>query len=228
MALHSVRGMPASVDDLTIALAARYLDAQLKGDRQRAVQLVVDEGLAGGISPTDILLRVITPAQREIGRLWEANQVSVADEHVATAISQLAMSHLYGRSLPIALRRELVLIACVEGEWHDMGARVAADVLEHHGFAVRLLGPSVPLDDLRLRIRTECPDVVLLSITMQAHSPSLRQSFARLRSEFPGLPILVGGRGLTDSEDSEQIFGLPALTASQAAVCAEIERLLHA
>jgi methanogenic corrinoid protein MtbC1 len=219
--------MPASADDLVTSLASRYLDAQLKGDRQRAVQLIVEEGLGSGVSPTDILLHVITPAQREIGRLWEANEVTVADEHVATAISQLAMSHLYGKSQPIAMRRELVVIACVDGEWHDMGARVAADVLEQHGFVVRLLGPSVPLDDLRHRIRVECPDVVLLSVTMKAHEPSLRHSFARLRADFPGLPILVGGRAVQDPAVEEQIYCLPPLTAPQAAVCAEIERLLR-
>ena len=219
--------MLASADELVSSLTARYLDAQLKGDRQRAVRLVVDEALSSGMSPTEILLRVITPAQREIGRLWEQNEVTVADEHVATAISQLAMSHLYGKSEPASLRRELVLIACVDGEWHDMGARVAADVLEHHGFVARLLGPSVPIDDLRQRVRVECPDVVLLSVTMKANEPSLRQTFSRLRADFPGLPILVGGRAIQDPQEGAQPFCLPALTAPKASVCAEIERLLR-
>ena len=43
------------------------------------------------------------------------NEVSVADEHVATAISQLAMSHLYSLAAPSDLRREHILIACVDG-----------------------------------------------------------------------------------------------------------------
>ncbi|BCS30821.1 hypothetical protein TBR22_A00210 [Luteitalea sp. TBR-22] len=209
-----------------MSLCARFLEAQLKGDRRRAVRLLMEQGLDTGLSATDLLLRVITPAQREIGRLWEANAVSVADEHVATAISQLAMSHLYGRALPTDIRREHVLVACVDGEWHDMGARVAADVLEHHGFSVRLLGPSVPVDALLERVASEAPDIVLLSMTMDVHAPALTTAVRALKARFPNLPVLVGGRGCADRNLAE--YGLPHLTAPRAAVCAEIERLLDA
>lgn len=218
--------MGAVDQPLLDALAGRYLEAQLRGDRQRAVQLLVDEGVRAGVSVSELLLRVITPAQREIGRLWEANEVSVADEHVATAISQLAMSHLYSYSQPQGLRREHILIACVEGEWHDMGARVAADVLEHHGFSVCLLGPSVPVGDLVDRVRQESPDVVLLSITMSTHLPSLRSTFDTLTRCYPQLAVLVGGRGAGDEASLK--FPLPPLTADRAAVCSEVERLLQA
>lgn len=218
--------MRAPADDVIASLTTRFLDAQLKGDRRRAVDLIVDEGLGRGVSAPDLLLHVITPAQREIGRLWETNEVSVADEHVATVISQVAMSHLYGRALPMPVRREHVLIACVDGEWHDMGARVAADVLEHHGFSVRLLGPSVPAGALIDRIVADGPDVVLLSITMPAHVPSLTATLGALSSRFPVLPVLVGGRGAHAARCGD--FGLPKITAIHAAVCAEIERLLDA
>ena len=207
------------------SLCARFLDAQLKGDRRRAVELLVEEGLGGGFEAPDLLLRVITPAQREIGRLWEANEVSVADEHVATAISQLAMSHLYAHASPMAPRRELVLIACVDGEWHDMGARVAADVLEHHGFGVCLLGASVPLPALLDRIALDRPDIVLLSITMPAHHRALEAALEALHSEVPLVPVLVGGRGAAMSG----LDGLPMphISAARAAACAEITRLLE-
>jgi len=217
--------MDATAESVVANLASRYLDAQLKGDRQRAVQLMVHEGLGAGVPVTDLLLHVITPAQREIGRLWEANQVSVADEHVATAISQLVMSHLYSQAAPPGLRREHILIACVDGEWHDMGARVAADVLEHHGFSICLLGPSVPVTDLVARIRQEAPDIVLLSITMPVHETSLRATFDVLTRTFPQLPVLVGGRGTTD--DASSRYPLPALTADRAGVCMEVARLLQ-
>ncbi|MGV3519080.1 cobalamin B12-binding domain-containing protein [Luteitalea sp.] len=215
--------MVESPETLLASLRDRFLDAQLRGDRRQAVQVLLDEGLGRGATPTDLLLRVITPAQHEIGRLWEGNQVSVADEHVATAISQLAMSYLYSRTSPMEVRREHVLIACVEGEWHDMGARVAADVLEHHGFSVRLLGPSVPVADLADRIRAEAPDVVLLSMTMPMHEASLSRTLDALRRDFPTLPVLAGGRGVSGPTPSEG----SAVTPRARAVCAEIVRLLR-
>lgn len=218
--------MSAIAESVLAALTARYLEAQLTGDRQRAVQLLIDDGVNAGVPVDDLLLHVITPAQREIGRLWEVNEVSVADEHVATAISQLAMSYLYSHAAPSDLRREHILIACVDGEWHDMGARIAADVLEHHGFSVCLLGPSVPTDDLIARVRQESPDIVLLSITMPTHVASLRSTFEALTRAYPLLPVLVGGRGAAD--ESSLSFPLPALTADRVTVCAEVERLLQA
>jgi MerR family transcriptional regulator, light-induced transcriptional regulator len=218
--------MSAIAESVLAALTARYLEAQLTGDRQRAVQLLIDDGVKAGVPVDDLLLHVITPAQREIGRLWEANEVSVADEHVATAISQLAMSYLYSHAPPSGLRREHILIACVDGEWHDMGARIAADVLEHHGFSVCLLGPSVPTDDLIARVRQESPDIVLLSITMPTHVASLRSTFEALTRAYPLLPVLVGGRGTVD--DPSLSFPLPALPADRATVCVEVERLLQA
>lgn len=219
--------MDAASDQGVAELASRYLEYQLKGDRRRAVRVLLDEGLDRGVPATDILLRVITPAQREIGKLWETNQVSIADEHVATAISQLAMSYLYSRAAPVGVRREHVLISCVEGEWHDMGGRLAADVLEHHGFSVCLLGPSVPTADLITRIREEAPDIVLLSIAVPTHLPSLIATFERLRTTFRSLPVLVGGCGLDDAAADDASFPLPPVSAERANVCLEIERLLQ-
>jgi len=46
-----------------------------------------DEGLAAGVSVPELYLEVIRPAQYEIGRLWQANLVTVAEEHVATSVS---------------------------------------------------------------------------------------------------------------------------------------------
>ena len=84
------------VSDLD-TLSARYLDAQLAADRAEAVRVILEDGLAAGASVSDLLIRVILPAQREIGRLWQENRITIADEHVATAISQLVVAQLYGR-----------------------------------------------------------------------------------------------------------------------------------
>ncbi|MDA1305732.1 MAG: B12-binding domain-containing protein [Acidobacteria bacterium] len=65
--------MPSSVT----SLALTYLDALRQGDRQRAGRLVLD-AVAAGTSVKDIYLGVFQPAQYEVGRLWERNEISVA------------------------------------------------------------------------------------------------------------------------------------------------------
>lgn len=125
------------------ALAARYLEAQLASD-QRACICLIEEAIERGVQVQDLHLKVIQPCQREIGRLWEQRRISVAQEHLATAVSQLVIAHLY-RHLPrVAANGKLVLIACVEGEHHDLGARVASDFLEMAGFDSLYLGENFP------------------------------------------------------------------------------------
>lgn len=175
-------------------LLAPYLDAQLAGDRRAALELVVDRGLAAGESVPTMQLDVVQPAQREIGRLWQENRITVAQEHVATAISQLVLSHLYPRlPRPAAIGR-IALVACVEGEHHDVGARMGADFFEMAGFDVRYLGADVPTRSLLEMIDAVRPDVLGLSVAMSFNVPSLERTVDAVRlSHGSRLPIVVGG-----------------------------------
>jgi methanogenic corrinoid protein MtbC1 len=174
-------------------LQARYLAAQLSGDRREALRLLVDEGLLRGVPLQDIHLKIIQPSQYEIGRLWQENRISVAQEHLATAISQLALSHLY-RHLPRdPSNGKIVMVSCVEGEMHEVGARMASDFLEMAGFDVRFLGANVPTAHLMRMVREQTPHLLALSVTMTYHLPALRSAVKEVRTVFPRLHIAVGG-----------------------------------
>ena len=133
-----------------------------------------DEGLAAGVSVPELYLEVIRPAQYEIGRLWQANLVTVAEEHVATSVSQLALSMRYPsipRDPPNGRR---VLVACVGGERHDLGARMVSDFYEMAGYSVRFLGANVEAERLLAILREDPPDLLGLSVTMTFNVESLR------------------------------------------------------
>src|SRR5690348_13273305 len=100
------------------ALWHRYLEAQLAGQRQQAIRLIVEEGLGRGLTVPQLLIDVIQRSQHEIGRLWQENRISVADEHLATAISQLAMARLYQAAPRAPEVKRTIGLACVEGELH--------------------------------------------------------------------------------------------------------------
>jgi len=171
------------------ALRDRYLAALLAGDREAALH-TLDEGAVRGVSPPDLAIDVVGGAQREIGRLWSENRIGIAEEHLATAISQVGLARLYGRgSAPRNGRR--VLVACVEGELHDMGARIAGDVLDAAGFGVRMLGASVPTASLVAMVEQACPDLVALSATMTFNLPALREAAARVRALPAAPPVIV-------------------------------------
>ena len=175
-------------------LCAKYLAAQLKGSRREALRLVVEEGLDRGVSVVDLQLGVLQEAQREIGRLWQENVISIAQEHMATAISHAALSHLYDVAVRAPSRNRKVLVACVDGELHDFPARLVADALDLAGFETRYLGASVPVEGLSALVLAERPDLIALSVTMPFNLPALRVAVARLREATNGqIPIAVGG-----------------------------------
>lgn len=189
--------------DALEALRARYVEAQLRGDRREALRLVDEEGIGAGHSVPTLHLHVITPAQREIGRLWQENVITVAQEHAATAISQLVVAHLY-RHLPVhpPLGRR-VLVACAPGERHEMGARIASDFLEAAGFSVEYLGADVPADGLAERVRALAPDLVVLSAATGMCTPGLVDAVRAVHAvRGPDFPVLVGGAAFGDEAGS--------------------------
>lgn len=207
-------------------LCDRYLAAQLGGNRREALRLVVEDGLGGGLGVLE-MHAVVQAAQREIGRLWQLDRISIAQEHMATAISHVVLSHVYQYATPHAPNGRKVLVACVEGELHDFPARLVADALDLAGFEVRYLGASVPTDSLLRMLDQERPDLLALSVTMTFNVMSLRVAVQRVREHTGGsLPIAVGGnacawaRGLA-TEVGADITGFDAPEL----VAAALERL---
>jgi methanogenic corrinoid protein MtbC1 len=185
----------AGPPDLT-ALCSRYLAALLAGDRRRALQIVIEEGAQRGYSVRELQCGVVQQAQHEIGRLWQQNEISIAQEHMATAISQVVLARLFEEAAPAERIGKRVMVACVEGELHDFPARLVADFLDLGGFDVRHLGANVPTDDLMKMLAAEMPDLLALSVTMSFNAPALLAAVRRVRTIYPRLPILVGGHAL--------------------------------
>lgn len=208
-----------------LPLTERYVKAQLAGERSEALA-IVQEALSAGISVPRVHLELIQAAQYEIGRLWENNQISIAEEHQATAISQLALATLYDK-LPRARRNgKRVLLACVEGELHDMGSRIVADFLEMDGFEVRLLGASVPAPSLAERVVASAPDLVALSATMSFHLAALERAIAAVRGSARGqVPILVGGRAFTWATGAASRLDVQGFALDAASLVSEARRL---
>jgi MerR family transcriptional regulator, light-induced transcriptional regulator len=179
-------------------LLASYVAAQLAGDLRGALRLL-DEALARGASIARLQCHVIQAAQRELGRLWQHGRIGIAQEHRGTAISQVALAHLFSRARPAPARGVSVAVACVEGELHEMPARLLSDFLELAGFTVMHLGANLPADSLVLLLEQEPPDVLALSVTMVFNVPALRRTVAEVRGRLGShLPILVGGGAIDE------------------------------
>ncbi|SCG74265.1 cobalamin B12-binding domain-containing protein [Micromonospora humi] len=172
------------------ATLAAYLEHLERADRAGAVALA--RGLlAEGCSVADVLVDLVAVAQREIGRRWLTGSWSVAQEHAATHVSELVVDAL-GTAVG-APRRGHVVVACVEGEWHALAARIVSEVVRAAGWRVTFLGASVPARHLVSYLHQTGPDAVLLSCVQ----PNRLVRAARMveASRAAGVPVLAGGPG---------------------------------
>ncbi|WP_169728885.1 cobalamin B12-binding domain-containing protein [Desulfatirhabdium butyrativorans] len=171
-----------------------YLQALLAGSRKQAF-LVIQEARKDGLSIMDIYVDVFQAAMYEIGRLWETNIITVADEHMATAITQYIMSLLYQEmDIPQETSGRAVITG-VQGELHQIGPNMVADVLEAEGWNVRFLGTNVPPDGILEAIDEHHAGLFGLSMTMFFHLPNVIELVRRIRTELHHVPacILLGG-----------------------------------
>jgi MerR family transcriptional regulator, light-induced transcriptional regulator len=201
----------------------RYLDAILQGSRREAfgvIELARTEGL--GIRP--LYLEVFQPAMREIGRLWQENRITVADEHLATAITQAAMARLYEDLFRASPQPgPLLVAACADQERHELGLRMICDVLEMEGWDTVFLGASVPVEDLVQMVRARHPQVVALSASIAPHVGRVREAIRAIREAEPQpAPLIaVGGRAFVDDPALAERLGAD-LTAKDAVEAAEL------
>lgn len=183
-------GRPADV----AAARVRFVVALGDVDRQAALT-VVRELLDAGVPAGGVLTDLVAPAQREVGERWVRGDWNVAQEHAATAISEAAVALVAAARRPRppgAAVPGRVAVACVEGEWHAMPARLVAESLTELGWDVTYLGASVPPSHLAQFLHDTGPDAVALSCSLPSNLPAARDVVAAARSA--GVPVLVGGR----------------------------------
>lgn len=183
-----------SADMPLAALASSYLQALLKGERQLASRLVLG-AVEGGASVRDVYLQVFQSTQREVGRLWQLNQIIVAQEHYCTAATQLVMSQLYPHVFAAKKTRGTVVTACVAGDLHELGARMVCDFFEMAGWHTRYLGANVPTPSIVQTLAELPAQVLAVSATIGYHLPAVQALIDAVRQSprCAGVRILVGG-----------------------------------
>jgi len=203
-----------------------YLEA-LAGADLAGARNVLDDAIEAGMSVREIYLEVLQPALYEIGRRWSHAEISVAQEHLATAATQSAMARL-AEGLADGSRRVRpgsAVVACVSDELHAVGGRMVADFLEADGWRVTFLGqltPGLELADLAAR---QGAHVVALSAALPERLPRVAEVCAALRALDPAPFVLVGGQAFGGSAERALRTGADAYAAdAEAAVAAVRER----
>ena len=174
-------------------LRTRYLAAILGGRHRDALDILIEEGLWLDVPVTSLYLEVVQPALYEIGRLWRCGRIAVAQASLAGEISKAALAQLHPYLPCEPNNGKLVMVACVEGELHDIGAHMVADFLEIAGFEVRFLGGNVPTESLVDLIQERPPQLLALSATTTSNLAALRRAVKAVSAVARGRVLVAGG-----------------------------------
>ena len=174
---------------------AEYREALRTGDARLALA-TIDRLIDAGISFDDLCEDVIRVALYEVGDLWERAEIGVADEHLATSISETVLACVGSLWATPADASPRILVCCTEGEWHAVGARMIGESFAAADWSVIYLGPSVPADAVVSTVVRREPDVVALSTTMPQNLDAAAATIAGIRRVSGHVRIVAGGRAL--------------------------------
>jgi MerR family transcriptional regulator, light-induced transcriptional regulator len=178
---------PASADELRDALAA----AVVRNDLASLITLV-DQALALN-QLEDALTDVLAPVLAAVGESWEAGEISVAQEHLASGVVRAHLERLLADSR--AAIRGTAVLACAPGERHELGLLMLAVLLRADGWQVAYLGADTPVGDAVELAEQSGARLLCFSATM-------RESGDLVREELEGrtlpeqLDVVVGGPGI--------------------------------
>ncbi|WP_226580300.1 B12-binding domain-containing protein [Halobacillus litoralis] len=167
----------------------------LNGDEEEAVEYT--KQLLNKYPRAYLYEDILTPAMYYIGELWEKNEISVADEHLATAICDFVLSKLDADSSVVKRRNQKkykVILFGVEEEQHYIGLKMVADTFKDQGWRVRYLGPDLSIEHSLVQIEKYRPDVIGISAALSYRLSTIKKLIERFRHlEWQPL-IMVGGR----------------------------------
>ena len=170
-----------------------YLKSLLSGNRNEASKTSIDF-INANKDIKKLYQEVMKPALYEVGNLWEKNKISVADEHMATAITEGILNELYDKVIPEKYNGKKIVLACTENEEHQVGIKMISDIFEMQGWETFFLGAGIPTIELKSFIRRNNPDLLAISLTVFYNFKSLLKMIEEIRNDFPSLKIIVGGQ----------------------------------
>jgi 5-methyltetrahydrofolate--homocysteine methyltransferase len=148
--------------------------------------------------PLDIINGPLMKGMAEVGRLFNANELIVAEVLQSAEVMKAAVAHLepHMERTEGSLRGKVVL-ATVKGDVHDIGKNLVDIILTNNGFQVVNLGIKVPSEQLIQAVREHRPDVLGLSGLLVKSAQQMVLTAADLKAVGIDVDLLVGGAALS-------------------------------
>lgn len=167
----------------------RMIAAIIRFD-EYALEDTYNEALA--LYPTELVTRrLLLPLLEELGERWQSAEGSVAEEHFFGVYMRNKLGARFHHR-PRGASGPKLLIACLPGELHEIGALLFALAVQELGYRIVLLGANTPLEDLPVVVRRAAIDAVVLSGSIEPGPGLLDESLPKLVAAVR-VPVCVGG-----------------------------------
>jgi 5-methyltetrahydrofolate--homocysteine methyltransferase len=159
----------------------------------------LDRKRAEGAAPLDIINGPLMAGMTEVGRLFNNNELIVAEVLQSAEAMKAAVSHLeqFMEKADTAARGKVIL-ATVKGDVHDIGKNLVEIILANNGYNVVNLGIKVPPDALIQAYKEHRPDAIGLSGLLVKSTQQMVITATDLKAAGVVVPLLVGGAALSE------------------------------
>lgn len=186
-----------------------FVEALVQGHKD----MVMEVGQNAVHSAQDLpvfYLNVIQPAMYAVGEMWERGEMSVAKEHLASALVNRLMSAQYVDLFRLQVEKKgRAVVTAAANEFHEIGAIMVANSLELDGWEIEYLGSNMPQDDLLDFVFSYQPDILAVSVAMSFNLLSVRSVIQQIKSwpEEKHPKIMVGGLAFHGQKDLAEQLG---------------------
>lgn len=178
---------------------ARAVASDLKG-----AWAVCEAALASGHDIEDVYRDVIAPAMESIGEAWATGELTVADEHRASAVAARTMGRLAHRMTKPGRAKGTIVIGAPSGDTHSLPVAMAADLLRGRGYDVLDLGADTPVDSfVEMARAADRLRAVLVTVTSPHRASVVRDVVDAVKRAFPDVEVYVGGGAAIDPSYGE-------------------------
>jgi 5-methyltetrahydrofolate--homocysteine methyltransferase len=188
-----------------MSIVEQLAEAVINGD-EIATPRLIEEGLAAGIAPGDLLNQGLLKGMTEVGRRFREGEYFVPEVLVAAEAMKAGTAVLKPHLARAGVRPEATaVIGTVRGDLHDIGKNLVVTMLEGAGFEVIDLGVDVPPEKFVEACRQRPVQLVGMSALLTTTMPMMEETIKVLRAEVRPTPVLLVGGAPVTQEYADRI-----------------------
>lgn len=189
----------ASGEELAALPVKERLERRIIDGERDGLPGDLDEAMAGGLDPLDIINTHLLSGMKVVGELFGSGQMQLPFVLQSAECMKAAVRHLepYMERAEDSSKARIVL-ATVKGDVHDIGKNLVDIILTNNGYAVRNIGIKQPIDAIIDAAVDFDADAIGLSGLLVKSTVVMREDLEELRRRgLEQFPILLGGAALT-------------------------------